>query len=58
MARNKPLPRALRYIGNEYNRGELLRRDKDDVKNITATIKDFDAAIMYYFNEVIKPEVS
>ena len=58
MARNKPLPRALRYIGNEFNRGELLRRDKDDVKNITATIKDFDAAIMYYFNEVIKPEVS
>ena len=57
MARSKPLPRALRYISQEVNRGELLRRDKDDVKNITATIKDFDSAIMYYFSEVIKPEV-
>ena len=57
MARSKPLPRALRYISKEINRGELLRRDKDDVKNITATIKDFDSAIMYYFSEVIKPEV-
>ena len=57
MARSKPLPRALRYISQEINRGQLLRRDKDDVKNITATIKDFDSAIMYYFSEVIKPEV-
>ena len=57
MARSKPLPRALRYISQEINRGQLLRRDKDDVKNITATIKDFDSAIMYYFAEVIKPEV-
>ncbi len=57
MARSKPLPRALRYISQEINRGQLLRRDKDDVKNITATIKDFDSAIMYYFSEVIKPTV-
>ena len=57
MARSKPLPRALRYISQEINRGQLLRRDKDDVKNITATIKDFDSAIMNYFAEVIKPEV-
>jgi len=57
MARSKPLPRALRYISQEVNRGQLLRRDKDEVKNITATIKDFDSAIMYYFSEVIKPEV-
>ena len=57
MARSKPLPRALRYISQEVNRGQLLRRDEDNVKNITATIKDFDSAIMYYFSEVIKPEV-
>ncbi len=57
MARSKPLPRALRYISQEINRGQLLRRDKDDVKNITVTIKDFDSAIMYYFSEVIKPTV-
>ena len=57
MARSKPLPRSLRYISQKVNRGQLLRRDKDDVKNITATIKDFDSAIMYYFSEVIKPEV-
>ena len=30
---------------------------KDDVKNLSVGIMDMDSAIMYYFNEVIKPDV-
>ena len=58
MARNKPIPRSQRIT---FNRGEKLSRNsvgaKDDVKNISVGIMDMDSAIMYYFNEVIKPEV-
>jgi len=58
MARRKPIPRSQRL---EFNRGEKISRNspgaKDDVKNISVGIMDMDSAIMYYFNEVIKPEV-
>ena len=58
MARQKPIPRSQRQ---EFNRGTKLSRNsvgaKDDVKNISVGIMDMDSAIMYYFNEVIKPEV-
>ena len=58
MPRNKPIPRSQRLI---FNRGEKISRNspgaKDDVKNISVGIMDMDSAIMYYFNEVIKPEV-
>ena len=58
MARRKPIPRSQRKI---FNRGEKLSRNssavKDDVKNISVGIMDMDSAIMYYFNEVIKPSV-
>ena len=58
MARNKPIPRSQRKI---FNRGQQISRNspavKDDVKNISVGIMDMDSAIMYYFNEVIKPEV-
>ena len=58
MARQKPIPRSQRKI---FNRGEQISRNspavKDDVKNISVGIMDMDSAIMYYFNEVIKPEV-
>tara|TARA_S200002703_G_scaffold415_1_gene713 strand:+ start:441 stop:2129 length:1689 start_codon:yes stop_codon:yes gene_type:complete len=58
MARNKPIPRSQRKI---FNRGEKISRNspgaKDDVKNISVGIMDMDSAIMYYFNEVIKPNV-
>ena len=58
MARNKPIPRSQR---NDFNRGTKLSRNspgaKDDVKNISVGIMDMDSAIMYYFNEVIKPSV-
>jgi hypothetical protein len=59
MARQKPIPRSQR---NTFNRGEKISRSsqsvRDDVKNISVGIMDMDSAIMYYFNEVIKPEVS
>jgi hypothetical protein len=58
MARNKPIPRSQR---NTFNRGQKISRNsqavRDDVKNISVGIMDMDSAIMYYFNEVIKPEV-
>jgi len=58
MPRNKPIPRSQRLI---FNRGEKISRNspgaKDDVKNVSVGIMDMDSAIMYYFNEVIKPEV-
>ena len=58
MARRKPIPRSKR---KEFNRGTKLSRNsvgaKDDVKNVSVGIMDMDSAIMYYFNEVIKPEV-
>ena len=63
MARSKPIPRKVRRdlnsiaIRDDYNRANQLRRDDDKVQNISNTIMDMDGAIMYYFNEVIKPSV-
>ena len=58
MARRKPIPRSQRI---EFNRGEQISRNspdvKDDVKNLSVGLMDMDSAIMYYFNEVIKPDV-
>ena len=58
MPRNKPIPRSQRLI---FNRGQKISRNSpgatDDVKNLSVGIMDMDSAIMYYFNEVIKPEV-
>ena len=64
MARQKPISRKARRdvrslsLKQDYNRGKQLRRDKDDIKNISNQIIDMDSAIMYYFNEVIKPTVT
>ena len=58
MARLKPLPRSQRHIfGRKLNRGYDVSRRDDDVKDISIGLMDVDAAIMYYFNEVIKPTV-
>ena len=58
MARQKPIPRSQRI---SFNRGTKISRNspgaKDDVKNLSVGIMDMDSAIMYYFNEVIKPDV-
>jgi hypothetical protein len=59
MARRKPIPRSQR---NDFNRGEQISRNspgaKDDVKNLSVGIMDMDSSIMYYFNEVIKPDIT
>ena len=62
--RTKPLPRKERILkGRELNRGLQRGRGsetnqrKDTVKNVSVGLMDIDAAIMYYFNEVIKPKV-
>ena len=56
--REKPIPRSQR---NTFNRGRKISRNSpgaaDDVKNLSVGIMEMDSAIMYYFNEVIKPEV-
>ncbi len=63
MARLKPLPRTQRrLIGRELNRGTQLTRKTDSpkgdpVKDISIGLMDVDAAIMYYFEKVIKPQV-
>ena len=63
MARNKPIPRKVRRdlnslsIREDYNRANQVRRDKDEVKNLSVSVMDHDSAIMYYFNEVIKPTI-
>ena len=61
---NKPISRKARIAASkisqrpDFNRGQQLRRDTDDMKGLSVSIKDVDAAIMYYFNEVIRPNVT
>jgi len=50
---NKPLPRKQRVL----NRGYLYSRSDDDIKNPSVTLMDMDSAIMFYFENVIKPSV-
>ena len=54
MAREKPIPRSARKA---INRGTLRSRSKDEVKNLSIGLMDIDGAIMYYFNNVLKPVV-
>ena len=54
MAPKKTIPRSAR---KEINRGTLRSRGDDTVKNISVGLMDIDAAIMFYFNNVIKPTV-
>jgi hypothetical protein len=54
MARKKPIPRSTR---KEINRGTLRSRGSDNTKNLSVGLMDIDGAIMFYFNNVIKPVV-
>ena len=51
--RQKPLPRKQRVL----NRGYLYSRTDDDIKNPSVTLMDMDSAILFYFENVIKPSV-
>ena len=52
--RKKPLPRSQRKV---VNRAKQLRRDTDQVQDVSISLMDLDSAIMFYFTEVIKPTV-
>ena len=58
MARLKPIARSnrQRFTTPPMNRG-LARKRGDNVKNVEVTLMDHDAAIMYYFTNVIQPTV-
>ena len=49
----KPLPRKQRVL----NRGYLYSRSEEDMKSPSVTLMDMDSAIMFYFENVIKPSV-
>ena len=53
MARTKPLPRKQRVL----NRGYLYSRKDDDVKTPSVSLMDVDSAIIFYFENIIKPSV-
>ena len=39
------------------NRGKITKREDDNIKDISVGLQDHDEAIMYYFDNVIKPSV-
>jgi len=59
MERSKTLPRNEEILSTRenFNRGYDTTRTDDKDKLISIGLMDIDAAIMYYFNEVIKPVV-
>ncbi len=59
MARLKPLARSerVRLTTPTSNRGFERKRTNDVTKNVEVTLMDHDAAIMYYFTNVINPMI-
>lgn len=56
--RTKPQPRPERNTkGKVINRAEQVSRKNDTTPNVSVGLMDIDAAIMYYFTEVIKPTI-
>ena len=51
--RKKPVPRTQRAT---LNRAKQLKRD-DNIKDISVSLMGMDSTIMYYFENVIKPQV-
>lgn len=45
-------------IDQAKSRANQISRKEDNVKNLTVGIKDIDESIYYYFNDVLKPQVS
>jgi len=42
---------------SKTNRAHQIKRSDDEFKNIAVNIQDIDEAILFYFNQVIKPKV-
>ena len=60
MARKKPLPKSEQKLSgkNIKDRSKnIRRRDTDKIKSVSVGLMDIDAAIVYYFNDVIKPTI-
>ena len=58
MARQTPLPNSERNLTvRELNRCKDVSKKDSTVKDISIGLMDVDAAIMYYFTEVITPTV-
>jgi len=53
MARKKPLPRSQRKTINRA----LQHKREDTVQDVSVSLMDMDSAIMFYFENVIKPTV-
>ena len=53
MARQKPLPRSQRKVVNRA----LQHKREDTIQDISVSLMDMDSAIMFYFENVIKPTV-
>ncbi len=51
--RNKPVPRTQRASINR----SLQRKREDTIQDVSVSLMDMDSAIMYYFENVIKPQV-
>lgn len=45
-------------LDQQKERAYQVRRDNDTVQNFKVGIKDIDEAIYYYFNEVLRPQVT
>jgi hypothetical protein len=62
MYTRKPLPKTQYELSKgdknrEYERDNDVRRDDDNLKELSIGLFDIDYAIKYYFEEVIRPEI-
>ena len=53
MARKKPVPRSQRKVVNRA----LQHKREDTIQDVSVSLMDMDSAIMFYFENVIKPQV-
>lgn len=63
MADNKSLPKtqyeiSKGYPKSEYNKANNISRKDDNLKELNIGLAELDYAIKYYFDNVIKPEVT
>lgn len=50
-------PQKSDHINKPINRGQITRRDDDNIKDMSIGLLDHDEAIAYYMEQVIKPSV-
>jgi hypothetical protein len=57
MAPSNRQPQKSDHSNKPINRGQITRRDDDDIKDISIGLLDHDEAIAYYMEQVIKPSI-